>query len=663
MPIALTLTTGISLSVGVAALVWNWENQRVRSEFQQQASRLSSILQQSINSNLEFLHSIYDFYNASTEVTRQDFQEFVRPALVRHPALHSVNWIDRVPAAKKATYERKIRAEGFPNFQIYERDADNKPVAVTVRSEYFPITYREALETDTRSLGFDIASNPERSAALKKSIATRKMAASGRIKLIVSDRPGLQAFLPLSSKRDPDNLRGVIAGLFQIRKMVDLSLKSMNLNNIDFYLYDNSAPENKRFLISYDSRTKQLIDTAKFATTEPVIPTGKLCRDRTVCTRLFQVADREWKLSIVPTPAYTSWVIHQGSLGILTIGLLATGSLAIYLLMFLENTAKIEQQVRDRTFQLKERTAELENALHELQQAQFQLIQTEKMSSLGQLVAGIAHEINNPINFIYGNLKYVGDYTENLLSLVEIHQQEYPKLTAEIQAKLEEIEWEFIKEDLPKILKSMKVGADRIREIVLSLRNFSRLDEAEMKSVNLHEGIDSTLMLLQNRLKPKANCGGIRVIKEYGNLPLVECWVGQLNQVFMNILINALDALESQLEIVASRKNIEFSPAIWIRTEIFNSSWAKVRIADNGIGMNEEIIKHLFEPFFTTKPVGKGTGLGLSVAYKIIEKHQGAIECKSAVGKGTEFSIAIPVRQKCDLPASKISHSIGVNFK
>ncbi|NJM61210.1 MAG: hypothetical protein HC849_14970 [Oscillatoriales cyanobacterium RU_3_3] len=234
MPVALTLGTGISLSVAAAALVWNWENQRVRSEFQQQASRLSSILQQSINYNLEFLHSIYDFYNASTEVTRQDFQEFVRPALVRHPALHSVNWIDRVPAAKKANYERKIRAEGFPDFQIYERDADNKPVAVTARSEYFPITYREALEADTRSLGFDIASNPERSAALKKSIATRKMAASGRIKLIVNARPGLQVFLALSRKGKPDNLRGVIAGLFQIRKMVDLSLKSMNLNNINF---------------------------------------------------------------------------------------------------------------------------------------------------------------------------------------------------------------------------------------------------------------------------------------------------------------------------------------------------------------------------------------------------------------------------------------------
>ncbi|NJM61209.1 MAG: HAMP domain-containing histidine kinase [Oscillatoriales cyanobacterium RU_3_3] len=368
-------------------------------------------------------------------------------------------------------------------------------------------------------------------------------------------------------------------------------------------------------------------------------------------------------LSIVPAPAYTSWVIHQGSLGILAIGLLATGSLAIYLLMSLGNTVKIEQQVRDRTFQLKERTAELENALHELQQAQIQLIQTEKMSCLGQLVAGVAHEINNPINFIYGNLNYVGEYTQNLIKIVEIYQHQESQLTAEMQEKLEEIELEFIKEDLPKILISMKGGAERIREIVLSLRNFSRLDEAEMKSVNIHEGIDSTLMLLQNRLKPKADCGGIQVIKEYGDLPSIECWAGQLNQVFMNILSNAVDALESQLEITKTQLDNVFSPTILIQTEIFNSTWARMRIADNGTGMNEEIIKHLFDPFFTTKPVGKGTGLGLSVAYKIIEKHQGAIECKSAVGKGTEFSIAIPVRQKCDRSVSKVSHSIGANLK
>ncbi|MCU0543820.1 MAG: CHASE domain-containing protein [Oscillatoriaceae cyanobacterium Prado104] len=663
MPIALTLGTGISLSVAAAAMVWNWENQRVRSEFQQQASRLSSILQQNINYNLEFLHSIHDFYMASTDVTRQDFNQFVQPALARHPALHSVNWIQLVPAAEKAAYEQKIRAEGFPNFKIYERDANNKPVSVTARSEYFPITYREAIEADTRSLGFDIAANPERSAALKKSIATRQMAASGRIKLITNDRPGLQVFLPLTNKDEPENLRGVIAGLFQIRNIVDLSLKSMNLNNINFYLYDNSATGNKRFLISYNSQTKQLIDSAKLTIPEPVNPPGNLCENPAVCTRLFQVADREWMLQILPAPAYTSWVIHQGSLGILAIGLLATGSLVVYLLMSLENTAKIEQQVCDRTFQLKERTAELENALQELKQAQFQLIQTEKMSSLGQLVAGIAHEINNPINFIYGNLKYVGDYTHNLLEIVEIHQREYHNLTGEMQAKLEEIEWEFIKEDLPKILASMKVGADRIREIVLSLRNFSRLDEAEMKSVNIHEGIDSTLMLLQNRLKPKADYGGIQVIKEYGNLPSIECWAGELNQVFMNILSNAIDALESQLEIAVKTPDMAFSPTILIRTNFLNSTWAIMQISDNGTGMTQEVIKHLFEPFFTTKPVGKGTGLGLSVAYKIVEKHQGSIRCESVVGKGTEFSIEIPVRQKCDRSVSKISHSIGVTLK
>ncbi|MGL5058536.1 MAG: CHASE domain-containing protein, partial [Microcoleus sp.] len=637
MPIALTLSTGISLSVFAASMVWNWENQRVRSQFQEQTSRLSSVLQQSINDNLEILHFIQAFYSTSTDVSRQEFKAFIQPALARHPAVHSVNWIDRVPAAEKAAYERKIQAEGFPDFKIYERDADKKPVPVKARSEYFSITYREAIKSDTRSLGFDVVSDPERSAALKRSIASGKMAASGRIKLIVNNRPGLQVFLPIIDKKRGE-VRGVISGLFQIINMVDFSLKSLNLDNIDFYLYDNSATANKNLLVRYDSQTKQLIDGEKFAVAEPINFPEKLCAVPDACTRLFKIADRDWMLLVVPASAYTSWVIHQGSLGILAIGLLATGSLAIYLWMSLENTAKIEQQVCDRTFQLKERTAELETALRDLQQAQFQLIQTEKMSSLGQLVAGIAHEINNPVNFIYGNLNHAGEYTQNLLELVDIYQQQYPNPTPKMQAKSEQIELEFIREDLPKILASMKLGADRIRQIVLSLRNFSRLDEAEMKRVNLHEGIDSTLMILQNRLKPKPDRPEIQIIKEYGDLPVVECWAGQLNQVFMNLLLNGIDAVESKLERAVTKPSIAFSPTIFIRTEIVNHHLVRVRIADNGIGMTEKIVKHLYEPFFTTKPVGKGTGLGLSVAYQIVEKHQGSIECKSSAGEGTEFS-------------------------
>ncbi|MCC5641886.1 PAS domain S-box protein [Nostoc sp. CHAB 5824] len=322
--------------------------------------------------------------------------------------------------------------------------------------------------------------------------------------------------------------------------------------------------------------------------------------------------------------------------------------------------------------QLRQQAQELKVALRELQNTQTHLIQTEKMSSLGQLVAGVAHEINNPVNFIYGNLNPAKEYTQDLLSLLQLYQSHYPEPVLEIQDFAELIELDFLKLDLPQIINSMKVGADRIREIVLSLRTFSRLDEAEMKAVDIHEGIDSTLMILQSRLKGNDQRPTIEIIKEYGKLQLVECYAGQLNQVFMNILSNAIDALEESFVIshtlqegvrVASRreapmslgnnskqrtndKGLMTSPTIQICTQLQKPNQVIIRIADNGLGIPEDIRKHLFDPFFTTKPIGKGTGMGLAISYQIItERHRGSLECLSQPGQGAEFVIKIPLIQ------------------
>ncbi|HEY9878743.1 MAG TPA: ATP-binding protein [Leptolyngbyaceae cyanobacterium] len=305
----------------------------------------------------------------------------------------------------------------------------------------------------------------------------------------------------------------------------------------------------------------------------------------------------------------------------------------------------LEFKVEERTQELNDKNNQLQRLLEELQRTQVQMVQSEKMSALGQMVAGVAHEINNPVNFIHGNLAYVQEYARNLLDFVQLHQKHYPDPDPDIQAEAEALDIGFIQADLPKMLDSMRMGTERIRQIVLSLRNFSRSDEAGCKAVDIHEGIDSTLLILQHRLKSQPERPAIQVVRDYDDLPPVECYPGQLNQAFMNILANAIDALEE----FATHQSPESQkkPEITIRTSKVDANWVKIVISDNGMGMPEHIHRRIFDPFFTTKAVGKGTGMGMPISYQILtEKHGGTLSCFSILGEGTEFTIQIPVQQK-----------------
>ena len=312
----------------------------------------------------------------------------------------------------------------------------------------------------------------------------------------------------------------------------------------------------------------------------------------------------------------------------------------------------LAEKLEEKNMLLEQKVVEVSKAYEDLQKMQIKLIQSEKMSGLGQLAAGIAHEINNPINFIAGNLGYAQDYAHNLLKIIHLYQEDYVKPTPRIQTAIDEIELDFVEEDFIKILNSINLGTQRIQEIVKSMRIFSRVDEAEVKTVNIHEGIDSTLTLLHHRLKVKPDHPEIELIKEYGQLPQVECHAGQLNQVFMNIISNAIDALDESNQQRSFAEIQQHPNRIQISTKVIDDNWVAIHISDNGRGVCETVGPKLFDPFFTTKPIGKGTGLGLSISYQIIvEKHGGRLYCQPILGKGIEFVIEIPIRQQASKAA------------
>ncbi|WP_228056777.1 sensor histidine kinase [Microcoleus sp. LEGE 07076] len=352
------------------------------------------------------------------------------------------------------------------------------------------------------------------------------------------------------------------------------------------------------------------------------------------CFALFLLVNQQWQL----LPILIGLVFGLGSLFVLL-------SVNIYHYTFQQLLAtRVSQEV------YRQAQIETETTLIELQRTQAKLIQSEKMSSLGQIVAGIAHEINNPVGFIDGNLRYIEQYTQIILHLIQLYHKYLPHPPTEIQTELDAIDLDFIKQDITKILHSMNVGTTRIKNIVSSLRNFSGLDRAELKEVDIHEGIDSTLLILNHRLNATSIRPQISIVKEYESLSKVECNAAELNQAVMNIIANAIDAIDEKIFQQNTDGFETILGQITVRTSIVNQ-FVQIAIADNGCGIPQSIQGQIFNPFFTTKDIGQGTGMGLSISYHIIcEKHRGQLNFSSTPGKLTEFTIQIPIKYGQGVP-------------
>ncbi len=691
-PVWLCLVGGVFFSTFAAHLVAQRETKQAEAKFSQQADELTFALQAYLDDYTQVTNSLGAFYDASEQVTSKEFNKFAQQSLNNYAGILALGWIQKVPLEKRATYEQQMQAQGLANSGIWQLNSQQQSTTASKRREYFPHTYIEPLEEFSPFLGYDHNFELQRQLALTKARNNGVITTTKQIELIESGVPGFFMYRPVfSSEVAGDSLNGFVYTAFSLAEIVADAVQKLDLGQLNFNLYQtsveqldalatiNSASLNDSFILAYSAQNQELTTDIAEVSTEP--QSCPYTQNWRFCLRRLNLEGQEWSIFIVPTSEAIG-TIWQAKV-ILSLGLILTFSLASYLWIFLnksidhenlffafkqahlmssESETKLKKRAAESEqlvtalklankishkseLQLKKRTVELERTLHKLRQTQAQLVQTEKMSSLGQLVAGLAHEINNPVSFIYGNIDFANQYTQDLLEIVQLYRIHYPQANPEIKTAMEEIELDFLMQDFPRIMSSMKVGAKRIKEIVESMRNFSRMDQANMKPVDIHEGIDSTLMILRHRLKENEERSEIKVIRKYGNLPPVECHLGQLNQVFMNLLSNGIDAIEENLE---SNKQQKFTPPqIQIQTQRVSQNQVLIRIIDNGFGIPTEMQSRLFDPFFTTKPVGKGTGLGLSISYQIVtEFHQGKLECNSTPGKGAEFRIRMPIQQE-----------------
>lgn len=654
------LVVGIIMSVLVANKVKHEEEKRIQLTLQLRSLLISTTLQRGVNNTLDKLQSVSNLYTVAKDFSDADFQQFFQTEFQEQSAINVLSWAPRVMPDQRAQFEATHR-DRFSSIQGIGEQGQLD--TATERNEYFPILYTAANTPSDNLIGLDFSTSAIVKKVMKEARDSGRIAATSviddsddnleqqRLLILVPvyDTPTV----PTTIEARRRSLAGYFISELLLFNVVRGAFDSLNMGGIDVYVTEEQ--ENNRLLHVHKKRDGQYV-SGSLQELDTTLQTQNIIADTSI-----EVSGRNWTLFFIPNTRFFESQRTQQWIVVLIAGLISTSLLSLYI----KRHGDYAQSTRALMKKLERQNQCLETTLLELKKTQAQVIHTEKLSALGRMVGGIAHEINNPVTFISGNLGYLQGTFGHLLNTISSHQvsvhKEAEERCAQQRAKtLNHDELQFIEEDFPKVMQSMTAGTERIRDIVSALRTFSRVDESGAKIVDLHECLDSTLLILEYRLKAQASRPEITVTKTYHEaLPEIECLPGELNQVFIHILGNAIDAFDAawasakrktqsmDAEPLPSSKAFplsaseDFSPQLFIDTDCATSDTVTIRIRDNGPGMSAETQEKIFEPFFSTKPVGQGTGLGLFICYQIIQQHGGSLSCHSTPGEKTEFLITL----------------------
>jgi len=643
MGLVVIFTIGLFISLQLFFSAKQYEDERINSRFLEAAKDRITLLQQEINASLYEVETLGAFYSASDHISREQFRAFVQPFLAHNPAIQALEWIPRVTHHQRQQHELNAQKDGLTQYQITQRQVQGSMVPAATRAEYYPVYYAEPFAGNEAAMGFDLASNDTRLATLKQASDHGLMLASARITLVqeVGKQQGFLVFLPVYDNANT-SLRGFALGVFRIGDILTGAVNYLDPLHINISLFDDSAPSDKRFLAHYPpqgSRHSQDSD--------------RLSQHPFQHSESFTVAGRQWRVICTPGQMYLQNGRGFGAWLTLCISLLLTLLLSGYLTLnlqrvhqgqeytrrLLHSKESLQHQVQERLqaeYDLKHSNTKLQTAHTKLKSQQQQLVHSEKLASVGQLAAGVAHEINNPTGYVMGNLKVLKEYKHSILEIFKAYSQledvieqsenqTIKKALTQVNNVKTDQDLKYILNDMDDLLNDSISGAVRIQKIVEDLKSFSRVEDGDRKMVDINtEVIETALRLVWNELKYKC-----KLNKTLNPLPALNCHAGELSQVIMNLLINACDAISVKGEISLISEH--------------EAGNIKISICDNGSGISESDILKLFDPFFTTKGIGKGTGLGLSISQDIIKKHGGTLAVSSQSGKGSCFTILLPI--------------------